>query len=242
MQVISFFSAKGGTGKTTFNMLFASYLKYVLGKRVIALDFDAPENNFASTRDREVDSLLEKDPEADVKSFYPVRQIKSTSQAGIRKAIQELRELDGKYDYVIVDAPGSMSEAEATSLLLVADVLDLAVIPTDVDGMSIASSYSLGCACQTQGLPFFIFYNRVVWQEKKDLYEAFTQFFEEGGMTVSAHRIRSTVKLRRDSDSAASYLRSSIRFPEKEIRACVPELIDLFEEVLANVGKVKNRS
>ena len=37
MQVISFFSAKGGTGKTTFNMLFASYLKYVLGKRVIAL-------------------------------------------------------------------------------------------------------------------------------------------------------------------------------------------------------------
>lgn len=242
MQVISFFSAKGGTGKTTFNMLFASYLKYVWGKRVIALDFDAPENNFASTRDREVDSLLEKDPEADVKSFYPVRQIKSTSQAGIRKAIQELRELDGKYDYVIVDAPGSMSEAEATSLLLVADVLDLAVIPTDVDGMSIASSYSLGCACQAQGLPFFIFYNRVVWQEKKDLYEAFTQFFEEGGMTVSAHRIRSTVKLRRDSDSAASYLRSSIRFPEKEIRACVPELIGLFEEVLEYVGKVKNRS
>ena len=240
MRVISFFSAKGGTGKTTFNMLFASYLKYVLGKKVIALDFDAPENNFASTRDREVDSLLEKDPEADVKSFYPVRQIKSTSQAGIRKAIQELRELDGKYDYVIVDAPGSMSEAEATSLLLVADVLDLAVIPTDVDGMSIASSYSLGCACQAQGLPFFIFFNRVVWQEKKDLYEAFTQFFEECGMTVSAHRIRSTVKLRRDSDSAASYLRSSIRFPEKEIRASVPELIELFEEVLEYVGKVKN--
>ena len=30
MRVISFFSAKGGTGKT----------KYVLGKKVIALDFD----------------------------------------------------------------------------------------------------------------------------------------------------------------------------------------------------------
>lgn len=242
MKVISFFSAKGGTGKTTFNMLFASYLKYVLGKKVIALDFDAPENNFASTRDREVDSLLEKDPSATVDGFYPVRQIKSTSQAGIRKAIQELRELEGKYDYVIVDAPGSMSEAEATSLLLVSFVLDLAVIPTDVDGMSIASSYSLACSCQAQNLPFFIFFNRVVWQEKKDLYEAFTQFFEEGGMTVSAHRIRSTVKLRRDSDSAASYLRSSIRFPEKEIRASVPELMELFEEVLEYVGKVKNQS
>ena len=61
-------------------------------------------------------------------------------------------------------------------------------------------------------------------------------------MAVSSHKIRNTVKLRRDSDNAAAYLRSSIRFPEKEIRACVPELIDLFEEVLANVGKVKNQS
>ena len=242
MQVISFFSAKGGTGKTTFNMLFASYLKYVLGKRVIALDFDAPENNLANTRDREVDSLLEKDPSAAVDGFYPIRQIKATSQAGIRQAIRDLKELEGKYDYAVVDAPGSLSEAEATCMLLVSGVLDFAVLPTDIDGMSIASSYSLGTACQMHQLPFFIFFNRVVWQEKKDLYEAIQVFFEEGGMTVSGHKIRNTVKLRRDSDNAAAYLRSSIRFPEKEIRACVPEVIELFEEVLANVGKVKNRS
>lgn len=31
MFVLSFFSAKGGTGKTTFNMSMASYLKYSLG-------------------------------------------------------------------------------------------------------------------------------------------------------------------------------------------------------------------
>ncbi|MBR5399970.1 MAG: ParA family protein, partial [Bacteroidales bacterium] len=35
MKVISFFSAKGGTGKTTFNVLLASYIKYRLGKRVM---------------------------------------------------------------------------------------------------------------------------------------------------------------------------------------------------------------
>ena len=32
MKVISFFSAEGGTGKTTFNVLLASYIKYRLGK------------------------------------------------------------------------------------------------------------------------------------------------------------------------------------------------------------------
>lgn len=43
MFVLSFFSAKGGTGKTTFNMLMASYLKYSLGRRVLLLDADPPE-------------------------------------------------------------------------------------------------------------------------------------------------------------------------------------------------------
>ena len=60
MKVISFLSAKGGTGKTTFNMLLASYLRYAKGKRVIAIDFDAPENNLSATREREVDALQEK--------------------------------------------------------------------------------------------------------------------------------------------------------------------------------------
>ena len=35
MFVLSFFSAKGGTGKTTFNMSMASYLRYSLGRRVL---------------------------------------------------------------------------------------------------------------------------------------------------------------------------------------------------------------
>ena len=239
MQVISFLSAKGGTGKTTFNMLMASYLKYVLGKRVFVIDFDAPENNFASTREREVLNLLEKDLNADTSGFYPVRQIKATSREGLKEAINEMKQLDDQYDFVIVDCPGSMSENDATALLTVNHVIDFAAIPTDVDGMSIASSFALGTACQAFHIPFVIFFNRVVWQEKKDIYESFEGMFKEGGMLVSGIRIRHTVKLRRDSDNAATYLRSSIRFPEKDIRATIPELINLFEEILDYVGKEK---
>ena len=239
MKVISFLSAKGGTGKTTFNMLLASYLKYKLRKKVFVIDFDAPENNFASTREREVDSLLEKNPDADTSAFYPVRQIKATSREGIREGIRGMKELEGKYDYVIVDCPGSMSENDATALLTVSKVIDFVAIPTDVDGMSIASSFALGAACQAYSLPFMIFFNRVVWQEKKDVYESFKGMFMEGSMTVSDIRIRHTVKLRRDSDNAATHLRSSIHFPEKEILATVPELISLFEEVLEHVEQKK---
>ena len=54
MKVISFFSAKGGTGKTTFNVLLASYIKYRLCKRVMVLDFDFPEFNLAHMRERDL--------------------------------------------------------------------------------------------------------------------------------------------------------------------------------------------
>ncbi len=235
MRVISFFSAKGGTGKTTFNMLLASYLQYVRGKQVVAFDFDAPENNLATTREREVDALKEREPEADLSGLYPIRKITATDIPGIKAAIKDLRSLGDRYDYAIVDAPGSLSEADATSMLLVSGVLDFAAIPTDIDGMSVASSYSLGVACHSVGVPFLIFFNRVVAQEKKDLYESFTEMFTEGGMSVSAHRIKHTVKLRRDSDNAAAHLRSSIHFPEKDIRATVPEIIQLFDEILSHV-------
>jgi len=237
MKVISFISAKGGTGKTTFNMLLASYLKYTLGKRVLVVDLDAPENNLATTREREADFLLGKDPNVDMSGFYPIRKIQATSIPEIRNVIRGIHELEDEYDYVIVDTPGSLSDADATSRLLISGMLSFVAIPTDVDGMSIASSYSLGYVCKSHNVPFLIFYNRVVWQEKKELYEAFTQLFSEGGMIVSANRIKHTVKLRRDSDSDACYLRSSILFPEKEIRATVPELIKLFEEILDYVGE-----
>ena len=55
MIVVSFFSAKGGTGKTTFNMSMASFLKYHLGKAVIVLDADTPEYNLYNSRVRELD-------------------------------------------------------------------------------------------------------------------------------------------------------------------------------------------
>ena len=48
MKVVTFFMSKGGTGKTSFNIMFASYLTYMLGRRVLVLDVDFPEYNGSS--------------------------------------------------------------------------------------------------------------------------------------------------------------------------------------------------
>lgn len=237
MQVISFFSAKGGTGKSTFNMLLASYLKYVLGKRVMVLDLDAPGYNLTSTREREADGMLQADAAFDMDSLYPIRKVEDLTRSHIRAEIADLKNLEPDYDYVIIDSPGSLVQTDASFQMLAAGVFTMLAIPMDVDGMSIASSYSLGEVCKSLGQPFLLFFNKVYWQEKKDLYAQYEAFFAEGGMKVSGHRIKNSVKLRRDADGAATYMRSSVCFPIKEIKATVPEIIELFEEVLAYAGR-----
>ena len=237
MPVISFFSAKGGTGKSTFNMLLASYLKYVLGKRVMVLDLDAPGYNLTSTREREADGMLQADAAFDMDGLYPIRKVEDLTRSHIRVEIADLKNLEPDYDYVIIDCPGSLVQTDASFQMLAAGVFTMLAIPMDIDGMSIASSYSLGEVCKSLGQPFLLFFNKVYWQEKKDLYAQYEAFFAEGGMKVSGHRIKNSVKLRRDADGAAAYMRSSVCFPMKEIKATVPEIIELFEEVLAYAGR-----
>lgn len=237
MQIISFFSAKGGTGKSTFNMLLASYLKYILGKRVMVLDLDAPGYNLTSTREREADGLMQEDASFEQSSLYPIRKVEDLTRAHIKEEIAAIKTLEADYDYLIIDCPGSLVKTDASFQILAAGVFSLIVIPMDIDGMSIASSYSLGEVCKSLGQPFMLFFNKVYWQEKKELYAQYEGLFVEGGMKVSAHRVKNSVKLRRDADGPAAFMRSSICFPMKEVKATVPEIIELFEEVLEYVGK-----
>ena len=237
MKVITFFSAKGGTGKTTFNMLLASYLKFVKGKKVMVLDLDAPGYNLSSTREREIDGMMQANPSFDVKTLFPVRKITDLTRANTKREVEELRDRYSAYDYVIVDCPGSLMEYDVFFQMLMAKVFALVAIPMDVDGMSIASSYSLGEICKGRGQKFMLFFNKVYGKEKMAIYDEYEAFFAEGGMKVSAHKIKNTVKFRRDADGAAAFMRSSICFPEKQIKATVPELIELLEEVLEYGGE-----
>ncbi len=55
MKVLTFFTVRGGSGKTVLSAAFASYVSYIFGKRAMVLDFDGPEYNLFNMRLRELE-------------------------------------------------------------------------------------------------------------------------------------------------------------------------------------------
>ena len=232
MRTISFFSAKGGTGKTTFNMLLASWLKYEKGLRTAVLDFDSPEFNLSYTRKRELKYLQDKGLTPDEKQLYPILEIEDYES---RKSLQVVRNLmidaAGNLDVLILDFGGSFNDGDPVLDLVQAGLVDLIVIPLEMDGMILSSGKSLASVLEQLGQKTLLFFNKVHGKEKPQLYVELERWLAEDGLTVSTHRIKNTVKLRRDADNGSNFLRSTVSFPCKEMQEINPELIQLFEEV-----------
>ncbi len=236
MKVISFFSAKGGTGKTTFNMLFASFLKYSLGKNVLVLDFDRPEYNFSYTRRREIILLDKEGRSHNSEELYPVEEVEVLDEAGVSKIADMLKGISDEIDYVIMDFPGSFSETDAVCILAMRQAIDFIAIPVELDGMNIASSKALAqilLECRQETLLFF---NRVHGKEKAEMYDELRMWFKENGITISHNIVRSTLSMKKEMGSNG-YLRSTVCFPEKIIRDKNPGILNLFKEIVGYVEK-----
>lgn len=234
VKVVSFFSAKGGTCKTTMNMLFAGFLRYQLGKRVIVMDFDGPEYNLYNTRERELLYAEKNGITIDTDGLYPIQQVEDASAQGVKEVRSFIEELRPHFDYLVMDFPGSFADGDAVCRLALARVFDLLVIPVELDGMIVASAKSLAGILQELGQETLLFFNKVHGKEKPALYEALTAWFDAKGMKVSPHRVKNSLKMRRDADNGLTFSRSTVQFPLKEIKDNNPGILGLFEEVVRN--------
>ena len=232
MQVISFFTAKGGTGKTTFNMLLASYLKYKLGKRVAMMDFDGPEYNLTFCRSRELEQLSKGDAPVDEKAFYPIIPVRDHSKEYLQALAKMVPQLAKSYDYLIMDFKGSLQMKDPVSVLAQAGVLDKVVIPVELDPMIIASMKSLAQALKANVPKTLLFFNRVHGKEKPEQYEAVRAWFEKNDCKVARSLVKMTIGLKREQSGQESFLRSTVCFQDKTIRKMNPGIIGLFDEVL----------
>ena len=241
MIVVSFFSAKGGTGKTTFNMSMASFLKYHLGKAVIVLDADTPEYNLYNSRVRELD-YKRKNGGIDESALYPVWKVLDVTPEGIESLAGKLDALRGSVDYVLIDFPGSCVKDDAIWTFARRGVLDLVVIPVDMDPMVLASALQLAEIFTHVGQKVLLFFNKVHGKIPSEKYDAVAELFRSRGFRMSECRINNALAMSRDAESGSNYLRSTICFPEKTVRDLNPQLIDLFKEVIGYGEREKTQA
>ena len=241
MIVVSFFSAKGGTGKTTFNMSMASFLKYHLGKAVIMLDADTPEYNLYNSRVRELD-YKRKNGGIDESALYPVWKVLDVTPEGIESLAGKLDALRGSVDYVLIDFPGSCVKDDAIWTFARRGVLDLVVIPVDMDPMVLASALQLAEIFTHTGQKVLLFFNKVHGKIPSEKYDAVAELFRSRGFRMSECRIKNALAMSRDAESGSNYLRSTICFPEKTVRDLNPQLIGLFKEVIGYEKREKTQA
>lgn len=241
MLVVSFFSAKGGTGKTTFNMSMASFLKYHLGKAVIVLDADTPEYNLYNSRVRELD-YKRANGGIDESVLYPVWKVLDVTPEGIESLAGKLDALRGSVDYVLIDFPGSCVKDDAIWTFARRGVLDLVVIPVDMDPMVLASALQLAEIFTHTGQKVLLFFNKVHGKIPSEKYDAVAELFRSRGFRMSECRIKNALAMSRDAESGSNYLRSTICFPEKTVRDMNPQLIDLFKEVIGYEEREKTQA
>lgn len=241
MLVVSFFSAKGGTGKTTFNMSMASFLKYHLGKEVIVLDADTPEYNLYNSRVRELD-YKRANGGINESVLFPVWKVLDVTPEGIESLAGKLDALRGSVDYVLIDFPGSCVKDDAIWTFARRGVLDLVVIPVDMDPMVLASALQLAEIFTHTGQKVLLFFNKVHGKIPSEKYDAVAELFRSRGFRMSECRIKNALAMSRDAESGSNYLRSTICFPEKTVRDLNPQLIDLFKEVIGYEEREKTQA
>lgn len=155
MKIITFFSEKGGVGKSSFSIMYASWLKYKHGVKVALADFNERISDYRKAEIRERNKLIRENPEKgiqpfDLESAWPIIPALRSEVNEWRKILpnfpfyawldNEIRKGRLKdYDVVLCDFPGSLDSGEFMQILS-GQLINLTVIPFDNDEMTINST------------------------------------------------------------------------------------------------------
>lgn len=156
MKTITFFSEKGGVGKSSFSMMYASWLHYKHGVSVALADFNLKISAYRRAEIRYREDLMTRKGDVepfDLKGAWPIVDC-------LPGKIDELRNRKTLYPYatwferecgqgglkghdvVLCDFPGSLSGDEFIELCGLG-LLGLVIIPTDRDHMTLSAMVSL---------------------------------------------------------------------------------------------------
>lgn len=127
-KIIAVVSQKGGTGKSTNNIMLATNLLAHFKKKVVLFDFDIPQYSIANKKEKELATHEHYLPKVD----YPVEMIDRADN----NIVNALKKYFGKVDYIILDFPGNINK----DMLKGIGYLDYAFCPLTFDDLELDAS------------------------------------------------------------------------------------------------------
>ena len=255
MKTITFFSEKGGVGKSSFSMMYASWLHYKYGVKVGLADFN---RRILAYRNEEIEqrNLLRKN-NPDIKPFnvlktWPIVDVNYERTRELRRSgVQQpyavwLEEqcVDGRLtgmDVVLCDFPGSLSGYEFIQNISL-HMLNLIVIPTDKDPMTLDSTFKLHDMIRKYNHCAFINKARTNLNNQRASYLKFAELLVKEGLPLLPDLISNSDRMM--SIEKVDNIRSTFGFPDFDL----PEygaskdlgIGNLFIDVTRELAKTKD--
>ena len=188
-KIISVVSQKGGTGKSTNNIMLATNLLYHFKKKVVLFDMDIPQYSITNKKDKELDThqdyLLKVD--------YPVEMIDRSDN----NLVDTLKKYYGSVDYIILDFPGNINEDMIKGI----GYLDYAFLPLSFDDLEVDATIAfyetlVESFLETSDYPLdgvYLFFNQYE-KVKKNSFQELRELIEGQGINMlKSNVLRRTV-------------------------------------------------
>lgn len=202
-RYISISSQKGGVGKTTSTILVASAFHFLAKQRVAVIDCDYPQHSLSGLRNQELERF-QAIPEKAAEFQALGRQAYPIVACSVKDALAIARQMEGKYDLVFIDTPGTIN---VLGIIELWQLLDYVFMPLEADILSVEATIPFAQVLEKfgKGQPgsrlkqYYAFWNKHIKSEKQDFYLRTEEYFAAQGIPFLQSRLEQSVNYRKEA-------------------------------------------